>query len=84
VNESNDRRSNQRRRTILKGRVLFNNRSSVFDCTIQNISDSGAQLSFADISLLPPIFELEIPSQDRRIQARVVWWRGKIYGVRFS
>ncbi len=83
MNESDNRRSNQRWRTILKARVLFNNRSSVLDCTVRDLSESGAQLAFADVTLLPPNFELEIPSKDRTLQARVVWSRGKSYGVRF-
>ncbi len=83
MNESDNRRSNQRRRTILKGRILFNNRSSVLDCTIRDLSDTGAQLAFPDVSLLPLDFELEIPSKDLRISAQVVWSRGKNYGVRF-
>ncbi len=83
MNEIDDRRSSQRRRTVLKGRVLLNNRSSVLDCTVRDLSDTGAQLTFADFSLLPLDFELEIPSRDLRIQARVMWSRGTNHGVRF-
>ena len=83
MDEDDDRRSSKRRRTVLKGRVLFNNRSSVFDCTVRDLSDTGAQLTLADVSALPPDFELEIPSRDILVPARVMWSRGKNHGVRF-
>ncbi len=78
-----DKRTSQRR-TVLKGQVLFNNRASVFDCTVRDLSATGAQLIFADVSALPPKFELEIPSKDMRVQARVIWSRGQNHGVRFD
>ena len=59
------------------------NRASVFDCTVRDLSDTGAQLTLADVSALPPDFELEIPSKDILVQAHVMWSRGKNHGVRF-
>ena len=81
--DETDKRARNRRRTVLKGRVLFNNRSSIFDCTVRDLSDTGAQLTLADVSALPPDFELEIPSKDMFVQAQVMWSRGKNHGVRF-
>ena len=81
--DGTDKRASDRRRTVLKGRVLFNNRASVFDCTVRDLSDTGAQLTLADVSALPPDFELEIPSKDILVQAHVMWSRGKNHGVRF-
>ena len=83
MNEDDDRRSSKRRRTVLKGRVVFNNRSSVLDCTVRDLSDTGAQITLADVSTLPPDFELEIPSKDILVQVQVMWSRGKNHGVRF-
>jgi PilZ domain len=83
MDEDDDRRSSKRRRTVLTGKVLFNNRASVFDCTVRDLSDTGAQLTLADVTALPPDFELEIPSKDMLVQAYVMWSRGKNHGVRF-
>jgi len=83
MDEDDDRRSSKRRRTVLTGKVLFNNRASVFDCTVRDLSDTGAQLTLADVTALPPDFELEIPSRDILVPARLMWSRGKNHGVRF-
>ncbi len=83
VTEQSERRSKRRWRTVLKGRVVFNNRSSAFDCTIQNLSDIGALLTFADVSSPPRDFELEIPSKNLRVPARLIWSRGKNHGISF-
>ncbi len=84
MDEDDDRRSSKRRRTVLRGRVVFNNRSSVLDCTVRDLSDSGAQLTLADVSALLPEFELEIPGKCLQVQARLMWSRGKSHGVRFD
>ena len=83
MDEDDDRRSSKRRRTVLAGKVLFNNRASVFDCTVRDLSESGAQLTLADVSSLPLDFELEIPSKNLRVLARVIWSRGKNHGISF-
>jgi hypothetical protein len=41
-----DRRESQRRmasqkRTLKKGRIVFNNRRSVIDCTVRNLSEGA-------------------------------------------
>ena len=81
--DETDKRASNRRRTVLKARMLFNNRSSVLDCTVRDLSDTGAQLTLADVSALPHEFELEICSKDVLVQARVMWSRGKNHRVRF-
>ena len=45
MDEDDDRRSSKRRRTVLTGKVLFNNRASVFDCTVRDLSDTGDQIT---------------------------------------
>jgi hypothetical protein len=84
MEEGDDRRSSKRRRTVLRGRVVFNNRSSVLDCTVRDLSDTGAQLTLADVSALPHDFELEIPGKSLQVQARLMWSRGRNHGVRFD
>jgi hypothetical protein len=78
-----ERRSSKRWQTVLKGRVLFNNRNSVFDCTIRDLSETGARIYFADVSAIPSEFELEIPSRGIRVQSFLMWSRGANHGIRF-
>jgi len=78
-----ENRSSRRQRTALNGRLVFNNRSSVLDCAVRNLSATGAWLTFPEISELPPEFELEIPNRGLRVLARLVWSRGANHGVAF-
>ncbi len=78
-----ERRSCRRWRATLKGRIVFNNRYSVLDCTVRDLSDTGAGISFADVSAIPPEFELEIPNRGLRVQGRLMWSRGTNHGVMF-
>ena len=78
-----EKRSSKRWRTILKGHVVFNNRSSVLDCSVQDLSAIGARIGFTDAPELPPEFDLEIPSRGLRLPARLVWSRGASHGVMF-
>jgi hypothetical protein len=62
-----DRRETQRRtaprkRTLKKGRIVFNNRRSVIDCTVRNLSDGGALLLVNSLIGIPDSFDLTIDS----------------------
>jgi hypothetical protein len=78
-----EKRSSKRWRTVLKARVVFNSRSSVLDCTVRDLSDTGACIYFANVSAIPPEFELEIPNRGVRVYASLVWSRGANHGVMF-
>ena len=78
-----ENRSNRRWRTFLKGQVVFNNQNSVLNCSVRDLSDTGAQIHFADVCVLPEEFTLEIPSKHIRLQARVMWSRGAKHGIMF-
>jgi hypothetical protein len=78
-----ENRSKKRWRTVLKGQVVFNNRSSVLGCSVQDLSEIGACIRFIDAVEVPPEFELEIPSRRLRISARLIWSREASHGVMF-
>jgi hypothetical protein len=42
-----EQRRSSRNRTLLQGRVVFNNRFSLLDCTVRDLSETGAQIAFA-------------------------------------
>jgi hypothetical protein len=83
IKAMDERRSSKRWRTVLKARILFNNRASVLDCTVRDLSEAGARIYFADTAALPATFELEIPNKGLRIEGRVMWSRGANHGVMF-
>jgi hypothetical protein len=79
-----DKRNSTRKRSLLNGRIVFNNRRSVIECTIRDISETGAKISFAHPTPIPAEFELDIPSKGSRVRARVMWSNGKECGVLFG
>jgi hypothetical protein len=84
MDETDNRRSSRRWRTVLQAQIVFNNCASILNCTVRDLSDTGARIYFADVSELPPAFDLVIPNRGVRVQARVMWSRGANHGVMFS
>ena len=78
-----ERRSAKRWRTVLAAQVVSPGRSAPIECTVRDLSDTGARIYFADASELPPEFEFRIPSRDLRVPSRLMWSRGANHGVMF-
>ena len=78
-----ERRSSKRWHAVLKGRIVFNNRSSVLNCTVRDLSETGARIYCADVSEMPPEFDLEIPSRGIQSQSLLMWSRGANHGIMF-
>lgn len=78
-----DRRRSKRARTFLDGRIILNNRNSVIDCTVRDLSETGAKITFAHTVQIPSEFELSIPRRGLVVRARVMWTKGKDLGITF-
>jgi hypothetical protein len=61
----------QRIRTFLKGVVYYDNRRVSIECTIRDISDTGARVVFASPVTVPDHIELFIPQKQRIVAAQV-------------
>jgi PilZ domain len=78
---ADDRRSLPRRRTLLEGRIIFKQQSSVLNCVVRNISESGARLEVEPSIHVPDRFDLDVASAGIRMSCRLVWRRGNLVGV---
>lgn len=78
-----ERRADMRRRALMTGTLRFKTRSGSLSCVVRNISDTGAKLVVTGSIWLPERFELEIPHQDMRIDARPVWRGATEMGIAF-
>ncbi|HET6621758.1 MAG TPA: PilZ domain-containing protein [Dongiaceae bacterium] len=77
-----DRRSSVRKKVLRAARVFFNDRQSLIDCTILDLSDGGAKLEFANRQVLPRTFDLQM--QNGAIyRCEVRWAKDNFFGVRF-
>jgi hypothetical protein len=80
---SEQRKDSERRRAFVPGKVVVDHPAFTGYCTIRDLSQGGAKLSFGSIPKLPDIFELQIPSQGKAHEAEVRWQRGLQMGVLF-
>jgi hypothetical protein len=77
-----ERRNNERRRRLKSGTIVFNNATSVYSCTVRNVSKTGACLMVASPLTVPAEFEL-MTEGDRR-PCTVTWRRPDRIGVKFQ
>ena len=59
-------------RTFLKGILYYDNRSVSIECTVRDLSDTGARLEFQTPVTVPDNIELHIPLRQRTQAARVM------------
>jgi hypothetical protein len=67
----------------MKGRILFANRTHTIDCTVRNLSETGAQVVVSGSAPMPFSFELELPTAAVCVAARVAWSKENTYGLSF-
>jgi hypothetical protein len=72
-----------RHRVLKGGRIVFNRRTSVIDCTVRNLSAGGAHLHVGDILGVPDHFTLFIDLDKTEKECEVVWRRERQLGIRF-
>lgn len=78
-----NKRAETRTRTFLRGRIVFNNGNSTFDCVVRDLSPLGAKLVLTEAATLPDIFELHILNKEAKYRAQIRWRQADQIGVRF-
>ena len=79
-----ERRRRPRARTLKSARILLNHHHSVIDCTVRNLSPTGACLNVASVVGIPEQFDVFFEA-DRSIRAcRLVWHKEKQVGIEFA
>ena len=73
-----------RQKSLLRGTIQFNNRRSVLDCLVRDISPYGARLTFSDKVTVPDAIELNIPQKEQTLRSHVIWRHGYEVGVAFA
>ena len=79
-----EKRTSQRSRSFLKGRVVFNGGQTSLECLIRDLSSAGARLELSASVTLPDRFELYLPHRDTTSKVHVQWRRGSQIGVAFD
>lgn len=79
-----EKRTEPRKKTFMKGRILFNGGASSMDCLIRDLSEHGARLELTDTAILPEVFDLYILHKDTTYRSTVRWRNGGSFGVTFG
>jgi hypothetical protein len=73
----------KRHKVLKSGKMIFNRNQSVMDCTIRDLSDTGAKLIAKGAAHVPEEIRL-LTTQDNMIRdARVIWRKDEMLGVHF-
>jgi hypothetical protein len=79
-----ERRHSQRSRTLRAGKILFNNRASVIDCMVRNVSAHGACLLLPSVVGVPQVFDLMIDGEGASHPCKMMWHAQNRIGVEFT
>jgi hypothetical protein len=79
-----ERRVAPRQKSFLRGCIYFNNRRSVLDCLVRDLTEDGARIIFSHAVNVPDIVELYIPQKEQTLRAHVKWRRGDDVGLDFT
>ncbi len=84
MNATAEHRNTTRIRSFLRGEVQHSNGSSRTECTVRDLSVSGARMEIPSSVTLPEYFELFIPQRNLREKSRIVWRHANEIGVAFQ
>lgn len=79
-----ERRKKRRARALKAGKIVFNRRLSVIDCTVRNLTNDGACLVVSSPIGVPDNFDLLIPIDNLKRSCRVIWKSADKIGVMFT
>ena len=80
---STDGRGAPRQRTLLSGKIVYGEGAYTYDCTIREISTSGARIGIAGAIVIPKAFFLIDHKRATAFEAELVWRNGTQAGLRF-
>ena len=79
-----ERRTNERRQMKKTAKIVWNNGSSVLDCTLRNVSKTGAMMEVMSALTVPKEFELRWDNNAQRQRCIVVWRKLDRASVKFE
>src|SRR6185369_9008471 len=78
-----ERRREVRSRTLYSGKIVFNDRRSVIDCIVRNLSEAGACLQVDSTQGIPESFELVVDGEESSRRCRLAWLSDARAGIEF-
>ena len=78
-----DLRATVRHRTLKGARIVLNDGFSTLQCTVRNLSETGARLKLVSVLGVPGNFELAM-DDGRKFTCETAWKTGTEIGVKFT
>ena len=78
----NEHRIAPRRRVLKAGSIVFG--GGAIDCTVRNLSETGAALEVVTPLFIPDRFTLVVPSDHLKRPCHVAWRKERRIGVAFD
>ena len=73
-----------RRRVLKAGSIQFGGGGGSIDCTVRNLSDTGAALEVVTPLFIPDRFTLVVQTEQLQRSCRIIWRKQKRIGVAFD
>ncbi len=82
MTETEDRIA-KRQKVLKSAKIIFNRNQSVVDCTVRDLSATGAKLLSPNAGMVPDEIRLLLTQDNTIREARVVWRKSDMLGVHF-
>lgn len=82
--DASEHRGSIRIRSFLRGEIVHSNGSSRTECTIRDLSETGARIDAPPSVTVPEFFELHIPQKNLTYKARIARRHGQELGLVFE
>ena len=79
-----EKRNSPRQRVLKAAKIITMDNTSVVDCTVRNMSDSGAQVIIEKSVKMPEEFQFFLANGDTVRDAVLAWHRGDRVGMKFK
>ena len=83
IQHRTERRKERRQRVLKRGKIMVKGLQSVVDCTVRNLSPSGALLRVDSVFVAPQQFDLVIVGSGTTQTVMLRWQKGNDIGVEF-
>src|SRR5436305_11652083 len=82
--KANERRARPRKLVLKAGQIISDRIAPTIDCTIRDISESGARLRLTSTTAVPKSFLLLIKGENVVVPVKRVWRNAHEVGVKFT
>jgi hypothetical protein len=79
-----EKRVAQRLRVLKTGKIVSKDYKAIFDCTVRDLSETGAKLKCANPATVPSEMLFVLPSESTMWDAKVIWRKPETIGIHFT